>query len=153
MSEHDAILDTINHIRNVQKFLNRAITDLISRACEHDFSKFSVNQWTGFREATSRLKNLTYGSEEYKAAMRDPDFHKCVKEHQVTERHHPEHFNGDISQMTLVDLLEMVLDWKAASMRNKDGDIKKSIELNKERFGIHEQLVQILKNTVDMYGF
>lgn len=38
-------------------------------------------------------------------------------------------------------------DWKAASMRHEDGDIRKSIEKNTKRFNLSPQLVNILKNT------
>jgi hypothetical protein len=50
--------------------------------------------------------------------------------------------------MSLIDLIEMVCDWMAATMRVKDGDIYKSLEINQERFGIDEQLAGIIKNTV-----
>jgi hypothetical protein len=51
--------------------------------------------------------------------------------------------------MNLIDILEMLCDWKAASMRHKTGDIRKSIEINKKRFGISEDIEQILLNTVE----
>jgi hypothetical protein len=54
-----------------------------------------------------------------------------------------------IDGMNLIDLIEMICDWKAAGLRHDGGDIFKSIDINKERFGISEQLVQILKNTAD----
>ena len=53
--------------------------------------------------------------------------------------------------MTLVDLLELICDWKASSMRHEDGDINRSIEVNKDRFKLSDQLVDILKNTVKEY--
>lgn len=40
-------------------------------------------------------------------------------------------------------------DWKAATERHADGDILKSLEINRVRFGISDQLAQILQNTVD----
>ena len=52
--------------------------------------------------------------------------------------------------MTLVDLLEMICDWKAATMRHIDGDIYKSLVDNKKRFGISDDLYEILLNTVKM---
>jgi hypothetical protein len=54
----------------------------------------------------------------------------------------------DISQMTLIDLIEMLCDWKASTLRHKDGDIFKSLEINKKRFNISDQLYNILKNTM-----
>ena len=52
--------------------------------------------------------------------------------------------------MNLVDLIEMICDWKAASERHADGDIYKSIEINQKRFGYSDELKQILKNTIEI---
>ena len=51
--------------------------------------------------------------------------------------------------MNLIDLLEMIGDWKAASERHADGDVCKSLLINKERFDYSDELYYILKNTVD----
>ena len=53
----------------------------------------------------------------------------------------------------LVDLIEMILDWKAASERHNDGNILKSIEQNAVRFGIGPEVTDILVNTVRALGF
>ena len=45
--------------------------------------------------------------------------------------------------MSLLDLMEMLADWRAATERNKNGDIKKSIEINTYRFNIYKKLKQI----------
>ena len=49
--------------------------------------------------------------------------------------------------MNLIDMLEMICDWKAASERHADGDILKSIEINQKRFGYSDDLKNILINT------
>ena len=53
--------------------------------------------------------------------------------------------------MDLIDLVELICDWVASSKRHADGNIYRSIELNKERFGMSDQLCEILKNTIDHY--
>jgi hypothetical protein len=56
--------------------------------------------------------------------------------------------------MDLFDLLEMLIDWKAASERMANGgDISKSIELNRERFNISPQVESILRNTAISAGW
>ena len=50
--------------------------------------------------------------------------------------------------MTLIDVIEMLCDWIATTKRMKDGDIFKSLEIQKERFGISGQLYQISCNTI-----
>ena len=51
--------------------------------------------------------------------------------------------------MNLIDVIEMLCDWKAATMRHADGDIKKSIEINQKRFGYSDELKAILLNTIE----
>jgi hypothetical protein len=60
---------------------------------------------------------------------------------------------SDIRFMSLLDLIEMVADWKAASERTKQGSIAQSLAHNKERFGIDDQLASIIENTVRELGW
>jgi hypothetical protein len=53
--------------------------------------------------------------------------------------------------MTLIDLCEMIADWKAATLRHANGDIAKSLEINQKRFKYTDELKQILLNTVKEY--
>lgn len=50
--------------------------------------------------------------------------------------------------MSLVDLVEMLSDWRSATKRNKDGNLVKSIEINCQKYGISPQLRKIFENTV-----
>ena len=52
--------------------------------------------------------------------------------------------------MNLVDLVEMIADWKAASERQHNGNLLTSIEQNAIRFKMSDQLKQILINTAKM---
>ena len=52
--------------------------------------------------------------------------------------------------MNLIDIVEMFCDWKAASERQLDGNLLKSIEKNADRFNMDPQLKQILINTENM---
>jgi hypothetical protein len=47
----------------------------------------------------------------------------------------------------------MLADWKAATERMADGDLAKSLEIQRERFGLSDQLVAILRNTAQAYGW
>ena len=51
--------------------------------------------------------------------------------------------------MNLIDLIEMLCDWKSASLRHNDGDVLKSIKINQKRFGYSDELKTILLNTID----
>ena len=53
--------------------------------------------------------------------------------------------------MTLVDLVEMLLDWWASTQRHEDGDIFRSITLNEKRFNIPPELSDIFRNTITSF--
>lgn len=115
--------ETLKHIINVRNLLDKVITEIIKRSKEHDKSKMGP----------------------------------ALRHHYWLNRHHPEYFRDkkvpgflEIECMNLVDLIEMLCDWKAATLRHDDGDILKSIEINQKRFGLTDQLVKILNNTVSV---
>lgn len=58
-----------------------------------------------------------------------------------------------IEGMNLLDVLEMLCDWKAATERHTDGSIARSFDINRERFGITPQLEAVLKNTARSLGW
>jgi hypothetical protein len=55
--------------------------------------------------------------------------------------------------MTLVDLIEMLADWKAATERHEDGSLVRSLAHQTGRFGLSAQLVDILTNTARHFGW
>jgi len=59
---------------------------------------------------------------------------------------------SNIDNMTLTDLIEMICDWKAATLRHTDGDINVSLTKCKDKFNIAPQLLHILENTVKAEG-
>ena len=149
MEEYDSTKDTLSHKEKVKELMNKCIDDLVYRAENHDNSKLESPEKEYFDEYTPKLKDTTYGSDEYKKCLEG--LKVALDHHYKTNSHHPEHYSNGIDGMTLVDLLELICDWKASSMRHADGDINKSIKINAERFGISEQLVNILENTVKEY--
>jgi hypothetical protein len=72
---------------------------------------------------------------------------EALQHHYEVNRHHPEHFPNGIDDMNLLDVIEMLADWKAATLRHADGDLDRSITQNAERFGYGAQLEGILRNT------
>lgn len=148
MTTAECQVETIKHIENVRKYI-RVITDaLTTRGVKHDSSKLESPELEIFTEATPRLAELTYGSDEYKASLND--IQVALDHHYASNRHHPEHFPNGIEDMTLVDIVELLCDWKASSLRHHDGNLLKSIEINAQRFGYDEQLKKIFINTAKL---
>jgi len=150
-TEDDLERETNVHIERVRNFISIIIDDLKKRAIEHDESKLKDPERKGFLEYTPKLKGSTYGSDEYKGFLKD--LQSTLKHHYKENRHHPEHFENGIKGMNLVDLIEALSDWRSATERHEDGDIRKSIIINKERFGYSEDLCQILFNTIDYFNW
>jgi hypothetical protein len=152
MSEpYDSTADTKDHIGRVGYYLGKCIDTLALRADLHDASKLESPEKDAFDALTPRLKGLTYGSDEYKACLRE--MKPALDHHYSVSSHHPEHYPNGINDMSLFDIVEMLMDWKAASERHADGDIWSSIEHNRERFGIEAQLGGILGNTAREMGW
>lgn len=173
MTRDDVIRSTAAHIRSVGCYMGEAASKIIHRAIIHDASKWSPEEWPAFENATPKLAAMTYGSDEYKAAL--ASIKPALAHHYAKNSHHPEYFGticvqcgnrepepctcggprfpGGIDGMDLFDLIEMLCDWKAAGERHSDGSITRSLEHNRERFKIDEQLMCILENTAKSMGW
>lgn len=136
---------TLRHIETVRNFLNLCIKELLNRGENHDQSKLETPEVEVFDKMTSKLAKTTYGSEKYKQFL--IDMKPALEHHYANNRHHPEHHKSGISDMNLIDILEMFCDWKASSMRHEDGNLLKSIEINQKRFNYSDELKVILENT------
>jgi hypothetical protein len=142
-------VETQKHIENVRKYI-RFVTDrLTTRGVEHDRLKLESPEVDFFTEYTPKLAETTYGSEEYNAYLEEMDV--ALQHHYANYRHHPEHFENGINDMTLIDVVEMLCDWKASTLRHNDGNLLKSIETNAQRFGYDDQLKQIFINTARLF--
>lgn len=147
MGDYDSRVDTYKHIQKVQKYLMKCIQELEQRLLEHDQSKLEDPEKKVFDEFTPKLEDSTYGSDEYNQFL--DEMEEALIHHYAHNRHHPEHFDEGIEGMNLADIVEMLCDWKAATLRHKDGDLMRSIEQNQERFGYSDELKQILINTAE----
>lgn len=142
--------DTVNHIDKVRRRLADVIHHLSKRAVHHDASKLQEPELSGYDGLSQALAGLTYGTPEYKAAF-EP-FKEVIARHYAHNTHHPEHWPDGVNDMSLLDVIEMLCDWKAASERN-NGDFARSITVSVERFGISPQLAGILINTAKELGW
>ena len=151
---------TRKHIDKVRNLIQTTIYELNSRLIHHDESKLESPEREIFDEYTPKLKGTTYGSDEYKGYLKA--MKPALDHHYAANRHHPEHFTPLVAHMNvvnetfamnLIDIIEMLCDWKAATLRHDDGDILKSIEINQKRFGYSDELKAILANTVEYLGW
>jgi len=102
----------------------------------------------GCGEMKRKLKELGYKK------ARESSILNCINGN--CNSHLKLHFEGSLleeyqrsklSNMNLVDLVEMFCDWLAATKRHETGNIHNSIKINKERFKYDDILTSIFENT------
>jgi hypothetical protein len=147
---YDSTQDTLTHIGKVQARIGECIANLHERLQKHDASKLGASEKPGYDLLTAAMAGLTYGTDEYKAAMAkvmaDSRTEAAWAHHTEVNDHHPEHWENGINDMSLLSILEMLCDWKGASERNGPGNL--AIRYSIERHKIGPQLARILENTV-----
>lgn len=148
--DFDSGPETREHIRQVAERLKKVCTELHDRGYFHDASKLGHEEKPIFDRVTPKLKGLIYGSDEYRASLKE--LGPALTHHYKANSHHPEHYPNGIAGMDLLDLVEMYCDWAAATLRTKDGDMAAGIEINIKRFGIDGPLADILRNTWIRHG-
>jgi len=149
MTKYESMCDTYKHKQLVNKFMNQIIKSLGERAINHDNSKLEDIEADIFAQHNSKLHGSTYGSEESKQTLKE--LKPALDHHYANNRHHIEHFPNGIKDMDLIDLIEMVCDWKASTLRHNDGNILTSIDKNQDRFGYSSDMAGIFKNTVKLF--
>lgn len=142
---YDSAADTWRHIGRVRALLLQIESELVLRGAVHDASKLQSPEKEVYDRLTPLKRKTQYGSTEYKRIM--DEMGDIPGYHYAHNRHHPEHFAGGINEMSLMDIIEMLCDWKAASEDYSNGNLAASIQLNIERFGISEQMGRVLSNT------
>lgn len=148
---YDSTRDTQDHIAKVEGYLS-LIADLLRiRAHVHDASKLYDPEKAIFDEVTPKLSALEYGSAEYMDALKQ--MKPALDHHYRANSHHPEHYPDGVNDMSLLDIIEMLCDWRAASERHKTGSMEASLKINAKRFGIDRQLAVILANTAKDLGW
>lgn len=118
----------------MREYIQQFIIKIYSRALEHDRAKLEDPELDVFTEYTPKLSEVTYESPEYRECLEK--MNGALQHHYAQYRHHPEHFDHGINDMNLIDIVEMFCDWKAASERQLDGNLLKSIEKNADRFNM-----------------
>lgn len=139
--------DWVQHVQWITELLLLVQWDLSRRIMTHDRSKIMAPEERDiYAKVVPKFAKTTFGTEEHRAVGRE--LRPAWKHHLHHNRHHPEHFSLGIDGMTLIDLVEMMCDWKAAGLRKADeASLENSVNILKERHGIGPQLEQILKNT------
>lgn len=126
-------------------YMTKLALKIFWRGVIHDRDKFHSVQIKAAMKANHLLKGLKFGTPEYKKVMNSVGF--SVKYHQSRNSHHPEHY-GSYGCMSLLDLIEMFLDWQAATNAYKnrmEGKMNEVLSIQKERYGLSDEVIKIFK--------
>lgn len=136
------------HISRVRKHINTFIELLLKRAMNHDKSKLEEPEFSWWKEMDKEPR-YPYGSEEYKQKIKRWD--KVFKHHYKYNRHHPEHYDYGVSEMTLVDIVEMMCDWLGYKDTITISEALKVCDEQMKRYNIPDGVRQIIFNTLLRY--
>jgi len=145
---YDCTDDVMEHKRKVEYWLRDIANQISGRAKAHDDSKLKEPEKAIFDQWTPNLEQVEFGSEEYHRALEAMG--QGLEHHYHNNRHHPEHFQDGVEGMTLVDLIEMFCDWLAAAEKKKT---HVDLDYLQQRFGLSNQLVKVLYNTLEDIDF
>ena len=148
MPERDSTIETLTHMRRVQGLLSEFAIALLQRGQAHDQSKLGPLEKPYFDRLTPMPGGVEFSSPEYHAALLR--LQDALEHHYRTNSHHPEHYPDGVAGMCLIDLVEMVADWKASSERRACG---LGLEPAFHRFDIAPQLQAIIRNTASRHGW
>lgn len=134
---------TLRHIRLVSSYLSMFSVELLKRGMIHDSSKLGAVEKPHFDRETQNLRNLKVNTPEYNESLMR--LKVALDHHYANNSHHPEHHEHGVADMTLFDLVEMFVDWKAASERTAGQAL--DLESSFERFKFDPQLANIFRQT------
>lgn len=138
------LTDLEKHKNLVETKLNEISDELRNRAILHDNSKYCDEEKIWFEKAEKYDRGHFDKYEDWLNTTK-PIIAPALDHHYANNRHHPEHFENGIDDMSLIDLIEMVVDWQAsAECRNTKLDTSYSFK----RFKIEPQLQKIILNTL-----
>lgn len=140
------------HIARVATLIGEIRSHLATRGVYHDQSKFDPIEAGPLQEMQDLIERegqAAYGTEEY--ARRTALLGPMLKHHYACNPHHPEFFANGVAGMNLIDVVEMLCDWKAASERGQESAI--NLRYSIEKYKIDPMLASILMNTCEFMGW
>lgn len=134
---------TLYHQRLVQQLMIKISQEIEKRAFSHDNSKLNT-EFPGLVNINYIAREQGFGSEDYQESLKS----EMVQHHWKVNDHHPEHFEKGISEMDLVQIIEMVCDWRAVSIQ-KNLNFHDMLQEQKKRFNPSEKEWYLVQKVVE----
>ena len=145
----NALLTIMRHRETVAEHLHNLADYFRHRAREHDRSKLRLDEFAGFSRINRIAREHPYGTQEYEESMdteKGPD--GCITLHFSRNAHHPE-YHGHEREMGLLDLMEMVADWKGAADTYGTNTLRDAMPVNRKRFDFDDWQWRVIELMVD----
>ena len=150
-TDFEVLTDIIRHISEVSENLLAMKSDLEKRAIAHDRSKLEALEFDSFVRTRAQFKKANYGTKEYQECT---DLIKpAIDHHHKNNRHHTTFHKNGFADMNLLDILEMLADWKAASRRSPSLTFKDSLPRAFNKYKIPENMQRHILNTLQYLGW
>jgi len=147
--ELKALSTIIAHRDHVRLNMGKLSNEIERRALAHDLSKLSAEEMAGFVRINRAAREHPYGSEEYRESLASENRKDgCIAIHYERNSHHPEHYDSP-KEMGFLDLIEMVMDWKAASDTYGKMTLRGSLPHHRERFDFTPEQWWLIESVVD----
>ncbi|TSA28601.1 hypothetical protein D4R71_00420 [bacterium] len=149
--EFDFLCDTLLHISEVRENLEIISSQLKQRGYAHDKTKLQQLEFDGFVSTREKFKKANYGSPEYQECIELTK--PAVEHHYKNNRHHTGFHKNGINDMTLIDIIEMIADWRAAARRSPDKKLENTLDYATKKYGIQSQLAKVIINTFEQLNW
>ena len=128
------------HIMTVQLILRTLAREMLNRADAHDLSKLGPDEFGGMIAIDRIADKCGLNSPEYMAALSGGAIQLHVSRHS----HHPEYHVSGVQNMSLLDIVEMVCDWKAANVLRGHPEWNESVRMMSERLGLSSEQIYLI---------
>ena len=145
-TDFEVLTDIIHHISEVSENLLAMKSDLERRAIVHDRSKLEALEFDSFVKTRPQFKKVDYGTKEYQECVNL--IKPAIDHHYKNNRHHTAFHKNGFADMNLLDILEMLADWKAASRRSPNLTFKDSLPRAFNKYKIPENMQRHILNTL-----
>lgn len=140
--ETKVLLTLLRHYRHLAVLLRDMSRDLERRADLHDLSVLEIDEFAGRVEIQHIARTYPYDSPEYRASLKD---NNSLQLHYSQNSHHPEHHPNGVNDMDLLDFIEMVCDWKAASLTYRNTSFEDGLKGQIERFKLQPEHLYLIR--------
>jgi len=149
--ELDFLCDTIVHVSEVAENLEICASNLRQRGHAHDRTKFQPMEFDAFVSTREKLKRAKFGAPEQQECV--DTIRQAVDHHHANNQHHVQYYSDGIKDMSLLDILEMICDWRAATRRNSESRFKGFLEVAIKKYNISPELEKIIQTTLKELGW